>query len=103
MLYAEAAVGIVIVAVATGWLGYEKGDSFWVWFGLACFLPIIALIIAAVMGSDHEELAKRALAQGKAKQCPYCMQLIHPQATVCPYCHSDLRWQNPQYNAGNFH
>ncbi|MDQ6833475.1 MAG: hypothetical protein M3008_08755 [Chloroflexota bacterium] len=35
--------------------------------------------------APHEQ----EIASGRAKQCPFCFNLIHPQATVCQYCHRD--------------
>lgn len=37
------------IPAITGYFAYSHGRSFWLWFGLGCFLPFISNIILAIL------------------------------------------------------
>jgi hypothetical protein len=63
-----AVLWIAISAVVGYYIGKPKGEA-----GVGGLLGPLGWIISAI-------------SRGNQKDCPYCMKLIHPQATVCPYC-----------------
>lgn len=37
------------IPAITGYFAYSHGRSFWLWFGLGCFLPFISNIVLAIL------------------------------------------------------
>lgn len=92
---AYALVAAAFLAIIPAAIGQSKGGSFgaWWWFGFLLF--IIALPCALLTKSDRGVVEERQIQGGEAKRCPYCFNLIHPQATICQYCHQWVE-QPPQ-------
>jgi len=40
---------------------------------------------------NTEKIEQRELEAGKLKNCPYCPELIKPEAKICKHCGCDLR------------
>ncbi len=60
------------LGIASGIIGSRKGIGC-LGFFLGCVLGPIGLIIILVM-------------KGNRKQCAYCKEYIHKDATICPKC-----------------
>ena len=80
-----------------GAVNNSGGHSFWSGLALGLILGPIGVIIALITGSNEPEMRTRArsgeadqVARGEMKRCPFCAELIRPEATVCPWC-----WQRP--------
>lgn len=72
--------------LATAIIGRAKGSSFWIWFLVGFFLPLIGLIAAILYRVEHDEPDRR---------CPRCgkVQKVHVQ--VCSRCGEDLLLPDP--------
>lgn len=63
-----------------GVVGRERDKSFWDGF-----------VISAIFGPFGVLWAYRLEGQGGPRRpCPKCAELILPQATVCPFCRSEI-------------
>ena len=69
VLWIFCGIGAAIVAS-------NRGANGCLWFGFGVFLGPFGLAFAFVSGSNRE--------------CPSCRKRVHPQATKCPYCQSEL-------------
>jgi hypothetical protein len=81
----------LILSVIPGVIASDKGRSGFGYFLLSVVLsPLIGLIAALVVSSNTERTEQRAVAQGDARKCPFCAELIKPEAVVCKHCGRDL-------------
>lgn len=63
-------------AIAAGMIGARKGQAM-LWFTVGFLFGPFGVLFAL-------------LSKGKRKPCPYCKELIHKEAAVCPRCQRDL-------------
>lgn len=52
------------------------------------FTPVLAAILVLLLRDDTDALNKRAIKEGKMKQCPSCAEVVKKEAVVCPHCHT---------------
>lgn len=57
----------------------------------AIISPLIAFIIGLFLRKDIRALEEKKIKKGEAKRCPYCYELIRPEAKVCKHCGKELR------------
>jgi hypothetical protein len=96
------------VSVLFGWFGAlsllatipagiatRKGRTFGFWWllGLFAFLPalVVALLIQPTEAARDRDRAARGY-----RPCPWCAELIRPQARVCRYCGREMTVQAEQ-------
>lgn len=79
-----AVLGCIPAAIAS-----SKGRSFGLWWIYGALLFIVALIHALCIGKDHKAIEQSQLKEGLVK-CPYCAELIKPEAVKCKHCGSDI-------------
>jgi hypothetical protein len=92
-LFVSVLLGIVPAIIA-----YGKGRSVvgWWLFGLAsCFLVglgaiVFPIVLAYLWEPNRAELDRRAWLAGQMRLCPYCAELLKPQAVFCRYCQHDV-------------
>jgi hypothetical protein len=67
--------------LAGGFVGRIKGSSFFVWFLISAFLPVIGLVAALFYRYERDEPRRR---------CPRCGRVLKLYDQVCMGCGLDL-------------
>ena len=75
-----------LLAVVTGFIGRQKGNSFWIWFAVGMVLPGIGLLAVLVSRNDRDE---------PERQCPRCGRWQKLYVQVCSTCGEDLYLPDP--------
>jgi len=79
ILWIRFLCGIVIwflCGIVAAMIGGKKGEG------------CAALIVGVIFGPFGIVFA--ILSKGNRKTCPYCKELVHKDASVCPYCQGDI-------------
>lgn len=80
-----AIIGCIPAAIAS-----SKGRSFFAWWVYGALLFIVALIHSLIIKKDARALERSQFAEGLVK-CPYCAEMIKPEAIKCKHCGSDVK------------
>jgi len=63
----------------------ERGHSAGLWYLFSLvFTPLLGFFIIATLPSASDLIA------AGHRRCPTCAGIVHAQAQLCPYCHTDL-------------
>lgn len=91
-----AIIGCIPAAIAS-----SKGRSFFAWWVYGALLFIVALIHSLVIKKDARALERSQLDEGLVK-CPYCAEMIKPEAIKCKHCGSDVKEAMEAANFASF-
>ncbi len=70
-------------ALAGGTVGRLKGSSFFVWFLISGFLPVLGLAAALLYRTERDELRR---------QCPGCGKIVKLHDALCTRCGTELEF-----------
>jgi hypothetical protein len=77
----------VVIALAFGLaggiVGKIKGSSFFIWFIVSTFVPVIGLAAALAYRWDKEELRR---------ECPGCGRVVKLHDAICTRCGTELEF-----------
>ena len=80
-------MGLVVICffcgLSAGFIGRWKGSSFWLWFAIGFFLPILGTIAALAWRYEDEEVYR---------ECAECGNVIPLYQQVCNHCGADQEW-----------
>jgi hypothetical protein len=68
-------------ALAGGLVGKLKGSSFFIWFLISGFLPVLGLLAAVLYRTERDELRR---------QCPGCGKVVKLHDALCTRCGTEL-------------
>jgi len=86
-------ISIVCGAISSS-IMKSKGRSGGAGFAWGFLLGFIGLIIVALFPRDEAGIQQNLLEDGYHKQCPFCRKVIDKDATICPFCRSQLEIKN---------
>lgn len=75
-----------LFGVATGLIGRAKGSSFFIWFIVGSFLPVLGLIAVILSRREKSEPERR---------CPQCGAVHKLYVQVCHRCGEDMYLPDP--------
>jgi len=86
VLFEILIIGAPFAWLATAYVGWRKGSSFWLWFLIGAVLPYFGLIGALLYRREQDEPERR---------CPRCGKVLKLYVQVCPRCGLDLYLPDP--------
>jgi hypothetical protein len=85
----EIAIVAALLGLIPAMIARNKGRQFALWWVYGCLLFIVALPHALLLKPELKQIEAQQAASGLRK-CPFCAEMIKPDARVCRYCGRDL-------------
>ena len=85
----EIAIVAALLGLIPAMIARRKGRQFVLWWVYGLLLFIVALPHALLLKPELTRIEEQQAAQG-LKKCPFCAEMIKPDARVCRYCGRDL-------------
>jgi hypothetical protein len=73
----------VASGLSAGMVGKIKGSSFFIWFMVGLFAPIIGIIAALAYRWDRDEVRR---------ECPTCGKIVKLHDALCTRCGTELEF-----------
>ena len=73
----------VASGLSAGMVGKIKGSSFFIWFMVGLFAPIIGIIAALAYRWDRDEVRR---------ECPTCGKIVKLHDAICTRCGTELEF-----------
>ena len=73
----------VASGLSAGMVGKIKGSSFFIWFMVGLFAPIIGIIAALAYRWDRDEVRR---------ECPTCGKIVKLHDAICIRCGTELEF-----------
>ena len=81
----------IFCAIVTPIVAENKGKGFLIFMLAGIIFGPLALLWVLITPRDEEGIERYKLMSEDAKKCPYCAELIKPEAKVCRFCRKTLR------------
>ena len=78
------------------WAGKWGRNSALYLFGALLCSPILAAVSLLIEGKNEPAVEHKQLVSSEMKKCPYCAELVRPEAIKCRYCGSELTGAQPR-------
>lgn len=85
----------IAASALTGIIASNKGRS-----GVSIFLlslvfsPLIGLLTALVISTNTREMDLKKIKSREFRRCPFCAELVRPEAIICRYCSNQLEQES---------
>ncbi len=75
----------LIMGSIPAFIAKSKGRSFFLWWMYGLVLFIFAIIHSLLLKPTEQKLLSDGM-----KKCPFCAEIIKPEARICKYCRSEV-------------